>query len=75
MDWLGLGKHRSKFGKSLDDNGISQQDLADKSGISKSTVGRLCGDDSAQPNWQTRKKLMKALRQYDGEMSADDFWD
>ncbi|PEE25977.1 transcriptional regulator, partial [Bacillus toyonensis] len=37
---FGLGKQRSKFGKFLDKNGISQQDVVRESGVNRGTISR-----------------------------------
>lgn len=73
---FGLGKRRSKLGKWLDDRGISQQWLAKKSGVGRTTISNLSkGDEEHTPNASTIKKILKALREVDGRVKADDFWD
>lgn len=75
MDWLGLGKRRSKMGKLLDRHGISQVEFSKKSGVSRPTITRLCSDDEHQPNMRTAKKIIKALRDLTGKnIDYDDFW-
>jgi predicted transcriptional regulator len=73
---FGLGKKRSKLGKWLDDRGISQQWLAKKAGVGRTTISNLAkGDKTHKPNMTTVKKIMKALREIDPRVKADDFWD
>lgn len=73
--WFGLGKKRSKFGKFLDRNSISQQEIAEKSGVSKSTISRLCDPEEYEPSIRTAKKIIKVLRKYDSSVHYEDFWD
>ena len=42
MGWFTLGKKRSKFGKFLDKNDITQKDVVKKSSVSRGTISRLC---------------------------------
>jgi predicted transcriptional regulator len=73
---FGLGKRRSKLGKWLDERGISQQWLAKKSGVGRTTISNLSkGDGEHTPNASTIKKILKALRDIDSRVKADDFWD
>jgi putative transcriptional regulator len=71
---FGLGKRRSNLGRWIDRRGISQLELAEKSGISRNTISRLCNGDAYQPNIKTAKKIIRALRQWDTEISIEDFW-
>jgi predicted transcriptional regulator len=73
---FGLGKKRSKLGKWLDKRGISQQWLANKSKVSRSTVSELCKNDADhEPTQSTMKKILKAIREIDPNVKSDDFWD
>lgn len=76
VNWFALGKrNRSKFARFLDENGISQQDVANKSGVSKSTISRLCQADTFSPTMKTAAKIVKALRQLTKkDVHYDDFW-
>lgn len=72
---FGLGKPRSKFGKFLDKNGITQQDLVKKSKVNKATISRICQGDAFQPSMKNASKLIKALRELTGKnVDHDDFW-
>lgn len=75
MDWFGLGKKRSRFGKYLDKNSITQQEIANESGVSKSTISRLCDPEEYEPNMKNARKIIKALRKYDASVDYDKFWD
>lgn len=72
---FGLGKPRSRFGRFLDSHGISQQEVADKSGVSRGTISRLCQGDKFEPKIKNAMKIVKALRKLTGkEIDYDDFW-
>jgi putative transcriptional regulator len=74
-EMFGLGKPRSKFGKFLDSNGISQQEVADKSGVSRGTISRLCQGDKFEPKIKNAMKIVSALRKITGKhIDYDDFW-
>ncbi|MCA1319776.1 helix-turn-helix transcriptional regulator [Bacillus tianshenii] len=75
-NWFNLGKNdRSKFGRFLDKNELSQQEVVDNSKVSKSTISRLCQNDGFQPNMRTASKIIKAIRNLTGKnVDYDDFW-
>jgi putative transcriptional regulator len=72
---FGLGKKRSRFGKYLDRHSISQQDVSNESGVSKSTISRLCQPDETEPTISVAKRIVKALKKFDSEVDYKDFWD
>jgi transcriptional regulator with XRE-family HTH domain len=72
---FGLGKKRSKFGKWLDKKGVSQQSVARKSGVSRSTISNLAKDPDHTANTRTLKKIMKALKEVDPSVKSNNFWD
>jgi putative transcriptional regulator len=72
---FGLGKKRSPFGKFLDKYSIVQQEIADESGVSKSTISRLCRPNENEPTLHVAKKIVKALRRAGYSVDYDDFWD
>ncbi|MBT2661968.1 helix-turn-helix transcriptional regulator [Bacillus sp. ISL-45] len=73
---FGLGKKRSRLGRWLDNRGISQQWLANKSEVSRSTVSELCSANGEhEPTLPTMKKILKAIREIDPNIKSDDFWD
>jgi putative transcriptional regulator len=72
---FGLGKPRSKFGKFLDNHGISQQDLVRESGVNKGTISRICQGDAFKPSMKNASKIIRALRRLTGKnVDYDDFW-
>jgi predicted transcriptional regulator len=76
MFGFGLGRKRSKLGKWLDSRGITQQWLAKKSGVGRTTISELCkGDNDHSPNMTTIKKIIKALKTIDPNVNSNDFFD
>lgn len=71
---FGLGKERSKLGRYLAKNSISQKDL-EKAGISRATISRLCSSDDNQPTLKTAKKIITFLKKYDKSVDYKDFFD
>jgi putative transcriptional regulator len=76
VDWSFLGKKRSKFGRFLDKNDLTQQEVVNKSGVSRGTISRLCqADKSDGPTMKNASKIIKALRELTGKnVDYDDFW-
>jgi transcriptional regulator with XRE-family HTH domain len=69
-------KNRSKFGKWLDNKGISQVWVAQKAGVSCSTVSLLANDtENHKPNFTTLYKILDVLNEIDPNIKVDDFWD
>lgn len=69
-----FGPPRTDFGKWLDNNGISQSDLSRVSGVSVKTISDLARGRTKKPTRLTARKLIKAIRLYDAEVSMEDFW-
>jgi putative transcriptional regulator len=76
VDWSFLGKKRSKFGKFLDKNDLTQQEIVKKSGVSRGTISRLCQASREDgPTMKNASKIIKALRDLTGKnVDYDDFW-
>lgn len=73
---FGLGKKRSKLGKWLDNRGVSQSWLAKKAGVNRNTINDLAaGDNERAPTTRTISKILKALKEIDPNVKADDFFD
>lgn len=72
---MGLGKPRSKLGKWLDSRGIKQEWLVSKSDVGRTTISNACGDSEYTPSGTSIKKILKALREVDASVRADQFWD
>ena len=73
----GLGKPRSKLGKWMDDRGIKQKWLIDRSGVNRTTVTELCNasDSRAPRTTATIQKIITALQEIDPTVKANMFWD
>ncbi|MFP3886598.1 helix-turn-helix transcriptional regulator [Priestia filamentosa] len=73
---FGLGKKRSRLGKWLDKNDLTQEWLVRKAGVGRSTIQELTADNNyREPTTRTIKKIMKAIREIDPSAKADDFFD
>ncbi|MBX9955074.1 helix-turn-helix transcriptional regulator [Peribacillus simplex] len=70
----GLGKKRSRFGQFIDKNSISQQLLARKSGVSNSTISRLCHPEEYEPSIKNAMRIIKVLKEDGYQVDFDDFW-
>ncbi|UTR05127.1 helix-turn-helix transcriptional regulator [Alkalihalobacillus sp. LMS6] len=71
---MGLGKKRSKFGKWLDDRGISQQWVADKSGVGRTTISKLASDDNYDASFTTVRKILGAIKTIDERADVHDLF-
>jgi predicted transcriptional regulator len=72
----GLGKKRSKLGKWLDRNGLTQSWLAKDSKVNRNTVNALCdGENYQEPQQRTLDKIMKAIKKVDPGAKPSDFFD
>lgn len=69
-----LGKKRSSFGKWLDKNRITQEEIRSLSKVNKNTITRICSDPDYIPAGKTMIKLIKALRKQGYNVDIDDFW-
>lgn len=72
---FGLGKKRTKLGKYLDNRGMSQEWLSNKSKLSRETISQLCSKENKLPTMTTAKKILQALRQVDPKVKQTDFWE
>lgn len=72
---FGLGKKRSKLGKFLDKHNLDQEWLVRKSGLGRNTIGDLANGSKRSPTTRTIQKILKALREVDPNVRADDFFD
>jgi transcriptional regulator with XRE-family HTH domain len=71
---FGLGKPRTKFGKWIDNKGISQRDLEDMCKTNRNTVSRLCNDNDYEPYEDTLLRIISGLRKHGYNVSISDFW-
>ncbi|EFZ1984541.1 helix-turn-helix transcriptional regulator, partial [Shigella flexneri] len=59
---FGLGKKRSKFGRFLDQNAITQQEISKVSGVNRNSISRITQSDENKPSMKNASKLIKALK-------------
>jgi putative transcriptional regulator len=71
---FGIGKKRSTFGKFLNRNSITQEELSKRSGINKNSISRLTQSDDHRPAMKNAQKIIKALKKGGYNVDYDDFW-
>ncbi|PER25379.1 helix-turn-helix domain-containing protein [Bacillus cereus] len=75
FNWMKLGKKdRTKFGRWLDNQGIFQAELENKSNLSRATISKLCNDHTYRPKFSTVVKITKGLKKLGKDVNEDDFW-
>jgi DNA-binding XRE family transcriptional regulator len=62
MSWFGLGKKRSRFGKMLDKEDITQEELSKVSKVGHTTISKLCNDDDYTPKYSTGMNIKACLK-------------
>lgn len=72
---FGLGKPRSKFGKFLDRNSITQEEFAKESGVNKNTISRIAKSTDNRPSMKNASKIVRTLKKNGYNVDYDDFWD
>lgn len=73
FSFFGLGKSRTKFGRWLDREGITQIEIERRSKLGRATISRLCNDEDYRPKFETVQKVRKALSQL-GKDVPDDYF-
>jgi transcriptional regulator with XRE-family HTH domain len=73
FSFFGLGKSRTKFGRWLDKEDISQIEIEELSGLSRRTISRLCNDLEYRPKFETVLKIKKALSKLNHNVPDDYF--
>lgn len=71
---LGLGKPRTRLGRWLDVNGLTQRWLENNTGLGENTLIRLCNDKNYSPSERTKITIVAALRKVDSDVTVADFW-
>lgn len=71
---FGLGKPRSKFGKWVDKVGLTQEEIARKANVGRTTVSNMCKDPNYRPRISTWVKIEKALKILGYSVKHDDFF-
>ncbi|WP_373926194.1 helix-turn-helix domain-containing protein [Bacillus pseudomycoides] len=71
---FGLGKKRSKFGKWLDKQGITQGELEKAAKLSRGTISKVCNDNKYIPKFSTMTQIIKGLKKLGKSINENDFW-
>lgn len=71
----GFGKKRSPLGEWIDKSQYNQEDLVRVSKVSRNTISKACSDAEYIPSPTVAKKILKALREKDPSVRANNFWD
>ncbi len=72
---FGLGKPRSKFGKWVDKVGLTQDEIAKKAKVGRTTISNICSDKNYIPKISTWVKVERALKSLGYKVKHDDFFD
>lgn len=70
---FGLGKKRSRFGKLLDKEGYTQEELSKASGVSRTTISEICKDEDYIPKYSTVMKIKKGLKKLGVKKDVDQY--
>lgn len=73
MSWFGLGKKRSEFGRMLDNSGYNQNDLAKVSKVNRTTISKLCNDESFSVKYSTGEKIKRGLKKLGIDKDVDEY--
>jgi DNA-binding LacI/PurR family transcriptional regulator len=72
---FGLGKPRTKFGKWVDKEGLTQSEIAEESKVGKNTISNMCSDPEYRPKIETWVKVKRALEKLGYNLDRNDFFD
>lgn len=67
-------KKRTKFGRWIDRNRITQEHVMRITGKDKNTMYRMCNDLDYEPQEATQLKVISKLRKHGYDVIASDFW-
>lgn len=70
---FGLGKPRTNFGKWVDKNGLTQNEIAKEAKIGKNTISNMCSDPQYRPKIETWVKVKRALKKLGHNVDKDFF--
>ncbi|PLS04012.1 helix-turn-helix transcriptional regulator [Neobacillus cucumis] len=74
FSFFGLGKTRSKFGKWVDREGLTQSEIAENSKVGRTTISNICSDPDYSPRIETWTKIQRALKNMGYNVNRDDFF-
>ncbi|EPZ37823.1 Putative transcriptional regulator [Anoxybacillus ayderensis] len=72
MFWL--GKPRSKFGRWVDKVGLTQEEIARKAKVGRTTISNMCKDPNYSPRISTWVKVERALKSLGYSVKREDFF-
>lgn len=72
MFWL--GKPRSKFGRWVDKVGLTQEEIAQKAKVGRTTISNMCKDPNYSPRISTWVKVERALKSLGYSVKREDFF-
>lgn len=70
----GLNKPRTKLGRFLDTNKLTQEKVRDYAGINRDVMAAICSDLYHDPQEKTMVKVVGALRTLGYDVEISDFW-
>ncbi|MDT3418202.1 putative transcriptional regulator [Brevibacillus aydinogluensis] len=68
---FGLGKNRTKFGKWLDEHGITIVEFAKESKVNRDTIGDLASKEGYSPRKDTINKILSAAKKRDPKVTYE----
>lgn len=72
---IGAFKLMSPVGTFIKKHKITQNELAELSGVNRNTINKVCTMRSYNPVKKNKAKILKTLRKFDRNVTYDDFWD
>ena len=73
LNFFNVGKKRTKFGRWIDREGITQLEIEKRAKLSRGTISKLCNDKTYRPKHETITKIKKVLQQL-GKDVPDDYF-
>jgi putative transcriptional regulator len=67
-------KKRTKFGKWVNQNRLSQEQVMKLTGKDKNTISKMCNDFDYEPQEVTQLKVISGLRKHGYDVRVRDFW-
>lgn len=68
---LGLGKERTRLGRFLDQNRLTQEAIRT---VSMDTMTRICSDPNYKPTQMTMRRVVHGLIKLGYDVTESDFW-
>lgn len=70
----GIGKPRTRLGRFLDQEGVTQVWLEKKTGLSTPTITAICNDKNYEPTEKTKARIVTVLQHEEFDVYVEDFW-